>query len=139
MTAETPQTFAIALRVPAWAGPGTSLAVNGRRWDGDLHPGTAASIKREWKTGDTIEYSLERVMRLEPVDAQHPNTVALVDGPLTLFATNSPESHFTRAQLVAARQAGSLWIADSAVAPVTFKAFPDIGNEEYRLYHEIAG
>lgn len=139
VTAETPQTFVIALRVPAWAGPGTSLAINGRRWDGDLHPGTAASVQREWKTGDTIEYSLDRTMRLEPVDSQHANTVALVDGPLTLFGTNSPESRFTRAQLLGARQNGSLWIADSAVAPVTFKGFPDIRHEEYRLYHEVAG
>jgi hypothetical protein len=65
--------------------------------------------------------------------------VALVAGPLTLFGTNSPESRFTRAQLLAARQNGSLWIAGSAVAPVTFKAFPDIRHEEYRLYHEVAG
>lgn len=138
VTGENPRTFAIALRVPAWAGPATSVSVNGRRWQGDLHPGAFASIRREWKSGDTIEYSLDRVRHLEAVDPEHPNTVALLAGPLALFGVNSPESRFTRAQLLASRQSGSSWTVDSATAPVTFKAFPDIRNEEYRLYHEVS-
>lgn len=138
MTAESPQTFTVALRVPAWAGPNTSLSINGRRWDGEVRPGSFASVRREWKNGDTIEYSIDRVQRLESVDPQHPNTVALLAGPLTLFSLNSPESRFTRAQLLAARQKGSKWIAASASAPVAFKAFPDIQNERYRLYHEVS-
>lgn len=138
LRAESPQTFTIALRVPAWAGPGTSVSLNGRRWDGELCPGTFASVRREWKDGDRIEYSIDMVKRLEAVDAQHPNTVALLSGPLALFAINSPESRFTREQLLAANRNGSSWIADSAAAPVTFRAFPDIRHEEYRLCHNLS-
>ncbi len=138
LRAGSPQTFTIALRVPAWAGPGTSVSLNGRRWDGELHPGTFASVRREWKDGDKIEYSIDMVKRLEAVDAQHPNTVALLSGPLALFAINSPESRFTREQLLAANRNGSSWIADSAAAPVTFRAFPDIRHEEYRLCHNLS-
>ena len=135
---ESPQTFTIALRVPAWAGKNTSLSVNGRRWDGEVRPGSFASVRREWKNGDTIEYSIDLVKRLGPVDPQHPNTVALLSGPLALFALNSQESRFTRAQLLAAKQSGSTWMVDSASTPVSFKAFPDIRHERYRLYHNVS-
>ncbi|MFP5228718.1 MAG: beta-L-arabinofuranosidase domain-containing protein [Acidobacteriota bacterium] len=138
VTGESPQTFAIALRVPAWAGAGTSLSINGKRWEGEVHPGTFASIRREWKSGDTIEYSIDRVRRVEAVDEQHPKTVALLAGPLALFGINSSESCFTRAQLMGARQQGASWKVESAAAPVAFRAFPDIQHEDYRLYHEIS-
>lgn len=137
VTAESPQTFPIALRVPAWASPNTRISINGRRWEGELRPGSFASVRREWKTGDTIEYSIDLVKHLEPVDAEHPNTIALMSGPLTLFALNSEGSQFTRAQLLRAKQAGRVWTAESAAAPVSFKSFPEIANEEYRLYHDV--
>lgn len=137
LTGDNPRTFTIALRVPAWAGPATSVSINGSRWQGDLHPGAFARIQREWKSGDTIEYSLDRVQRLESVDPEHPNTVALMAGPLALFALNSQDSRFTRAQLLAAQQSSRSWIAASATTPVSFKAFPDIRHEAYRLYHDV--
>ncbi|HEY6444972.1 MAG TPA: beta-L-arabinofuranosidase domain-containing protein [Acidobacteriaceae bacterium] len=137
LSGDSPRTFTIALRVPAWAGASTSISINGRRWQGDMHPGAFASIRREWKSGDTIEYSIDRVQRLEAVDHEHPNTVALMAGPLALFALNSEDSRFTRAQLLAASQNGSLWTVASATTPVSFKAFPDVRHEEYRLYHEV--
>jgi uncharacterized protein len=138
VTGESPETFVIALRVPAWAGPGTAVSINGRRWEGEVHPGSFASIRREWKSGDTVEYSIDLARRLEPVDAQHPNTVALLSGPLALFGINSPESRFTQAQLLAAQQRGSSWSVASAEAPVSFKAFSDIRHEDYRLYHDVS-
>jgi hypothetical protein len=137
LTGDNPRSFTIALRVPAWAGASTSISINGRRWQGDTHPGAFASIQREWKSGDTIEYTIDRVQRLEAVDHEHPNTVALMAGPLALFALNSEDSRFTRAQLLAASQNGSSWTAASATTPVSFKAFPDIRHEEYRLYHDV--
>ncbi len=97
-------------------------------------------MHREWKGGDVVEYTIERPLRLEAVDTEHPNLVALLFGPLALFAVNSPGSRFTRAQLLqASRQvhAGREWRVASAAAPVAFRAFPDIRDEEYRLYHEV--
>jgi DUF1680 family protein len=138
VAAESPQKFTIALRVPEWAGAGTSVSVNGQRWNTEAHPGSFLRISREWKNGDIVEYSIGMARRLEPVDQQHPNNVALMFGPLTLFALNSPESRFTRSQLLAAELKGSSWMAHSAIAPVTFKAFPDVRHEQYRLYHELA-
>jgi hypothetical protein len=139
--AERPETFAVHLRVPAWAGPGTKIAVNGRAFDADLRPGTFVAVRREWKDGDRIEYHIDMPLRLEAVDPQHAQTRALLAGPVALFAVDSPEGHFTSAQLMAARQksAGSTdWLAESATGTVTFKSFPAIGEEKYRLYHDVA-
>src|SRR6185437_2184735 len=46
--AGTPQTFSVALRIPAWAGPATSVAVNGKR-QASPKPGTLHEIRREWR------------------------------------------------------------------------------------------
>ncbi len=137
---ERPETFAVALRVPAWAGPGTKIAVNGRGFSAELRPGTFASIRREWRDGDRIEYHIEMPLRLEAVDPQHPQVQALLAGPVALFAVGSLDSRFTRAQLLAARQrsAGSAdWLVQSATETVTFRSFPAIGEEKYRLYHDV--
>ncbi len=138
--ADRSETFAVFLRVPAWAGKGTSVSVNGKKAEVEARPGSFARVQREWKDGDRIEYTIDRPLRLEAVDAQHPNTVALLCGPLTLFGINSPDSRFTRAQLLAARQMGQgseQWRAESAVAPVSFQPFVPIRDQRYRLYHEV--
>ncbi len=56
----TPQTFLIGLRIPAWAGAASSLAVNGKRLDGPLTPGTFHRIQRTWNDGDRIELTIDR-------------------------------------------------------------------------------
>jgi DUF1680 family protein len=84
---DKPAKFAVALRVPAWAGPATRVSVNGKRVDGvELRPGTYASVQREWRNGDRIEMEFDMPMTLAPVDAEHKDRVALTRGPLTLFA-----------------------------------------------------
>lgn len=137
---ESPQTFTIFVRVPQWAGRNTSVSINGRRAEHPVQPGSFLPLHREWKDGDTIEYTIDRPVRLEAIDPQRPNIVALLFGPLTLFAINAPRSQFTRAQLLQAAQqgnAGHEWRVQSAAAPVTFRAFPEIRDQQYRLYHEL--
>ena len=138
--ANRPETFAVNLRVPAWAGPATKVAVNGRAYSADLRPGAFAAIRREWKDGDRIEYHVDMPLRLEAVDPQHSQVQALLAGPLALFAVDSLNPRFTRAQLLAAqkRGAGSTdWQVQSATETVTFRSFPAIGREKYRLYHDV--
>jgi uncharacterized protein len=138
--AERPETFVIALRVPAWAGKHTSVSINGRSVSAELQPGAFLPLRREWKNGDRIEYTIDRTLGLEAVDAQHPDTVALLAGPLTLFAINATDSRFTRDHLFAARQlnaSSAQWRVESESAPVTFLPFPAIEDQEYRLYHDL--
>src|SRR5581483_8283095 len=90
VTASRPRDFAVFLRIPEWA-KGARVSVNGMRGNWKAAPGSFAEIRRSWKTGDRIELELPLPVRLEAVDAQHPNQVALVRGPLVLMAlTNLP-------------------------------------------------
>jgi DUF1680 family protein len=97
--------FALSLRIPAWAS-GASLAVNGKREAAAA--GTFARIDRKWKSGDRIELELPMTPRLEAIDAQHPDVVALMVGPQVLFGDQVPG--LTRAKLLAAKKmAPGLW------------------------------
>ena len=141
ISAPRPATFTVHLRVPAWAGTGTSVRVNGRPFSSSLEPGTFAPLKREWKDGDRIEYTLDMPAYLKPVDARNPNIVALMQGPLALFAVNNLQPAYSRAQLLAARQkvaGGSKWIVTGAGGPVTFRPYFAIDQEHYRLYHQLS-
>jgi hypothetical protein len=141
ISAPRPATFTVHLRVPAWAGTGTAVRVNGRPFSTSLQPGTFAALKREWKDGDRIEYTLDMPLYLEPIDARDPNIVALMQGPLALFAVNNLQAVFSRALLLAARQkvaGGSEWIVAGPGGPVAFRPYFTIDQEHYRLYHQLS-
>lgn len=138
---DRPASFVVALRIPEWAGPKTSVAVNGKALSMDLKLGTFLPVERNWKDGDRIEISFDMPPKLEAVDAQHPNTVALLNGPLTLFSTGNLSAKITRAQFLAARQTArgsSDWVVVTETGPITLKAFLAIQDEKYRLYHEVS-
>jgi hypothetical protein len=123
ITASQPVELTLHFRIPAWA-EGTSIAVNGMRQKGLAVPGHFASIRRVWKTGDRVELELPLTIRLESLDPRHPNTVALLRGPLVLMAVkkeqDGPAPKLTRGQLLAARCVSERqWEADTANGPVT--------------------
>jgi DUF1680 family protein len=88
VTASKPEEFAVHLRIPAWAQQPT-IAVNGKAVTDSVERGKFATIRRQWKTGDRIELEIPLRTRLEPIDPWHPSTVALMSGPLVLFALTS--------------------------------------------------
>jgi hypothetical protein len=78
-----PRAFALRFRVPGWT-DGFSVAVNGRDAGVTARPGSWAAIERTWSGGDRIEVRIPLTLRMEPVDAQHPDRVAVVRGPVVL-------------------------------------------------------
>ena len=137
---DRPARFLVALRVPAWAGSETAIRVNGKPSNATVRPGGWAEIERDWKDSDRIEFSLDMPLRLMPIDPQHQNTVALLHGPIALFAVEPGTKTLTRAQLMAAHQAGSAsndWEVASDTGNVSLKPFPAITSEHYRLYHAV--
>ena len=63
LTTDREQRFVVALRIPAWAGKGTTVAVNGKSAEVVLKPGSWAEIDRTWKSGDRVELSLDMPLR----------------------------------------------------------------------------
>jgi DUF1680 family protein len=83
MTIETasPVTFPLRFRVPSWTRD-VRVKVNGADTPVAATPGTWATIARTWTSGDRVEITIPLVMRMEAVDAEHPDRVALVRGPV---------------------------------------------------------
>lgn len=130
-----PAEFAVSLRIPAWA-EGASVAVNGKR-----EPATAGSfarVVRQWKNGDRIELELPLGTRLEAIDSQHPNVVALLVGPLVLFAITETEPQVTRGQLLATKKTGpQKWEVATQAGPLKMLPFTSIGEEQYSTYMRV--
>ena len=140
LKADRDTTFNLRLRIPAWAGAKTVLSINGKRLDTDLTPGHFASVTRTWKNGDRVALEFDIPLTLQAVDPQHSKLVALKHGSLALFAIAPPAAAVPRASLLSARQlsAGSLdWEAKTDAGKLAFKPFQAIGEEQYRLYHEV--
>ena len=140
--ATTPQTFSINLRVPAWA-TGASVRINGKREAQPLEPGTFAAIRRPWRSGDRIELDLPLTMRLQSVDTQHQDTVALLAGPLVLMRPldiTAPASLNRRALLSAQPGSGNTqqWRIGTSSEGIMLRQFADIGRESYSVYQDVS-
>jgi DUF1680 family protein len=139
-----PRIFALKLRIPAWA-TGASVAVNGKRSAAPL-PGTFTSIEREWRSGDRVELDLPLRRRLQAVDAEHSNVVALSSGPLVLMRILDEEPARTAplqrtALLAAERVPGNTrqWTVSHDSKQLQLRAFADIDTQRYSVYQDIAG
>ena len=134
------ESFSVFIRIPQWAGPKTSILVNGKKGDGTPNPGQFARIHRTWKKGDRIEVEFDMPTRLEAVDPQHPNLMAAVRGPLALFAVGEipAKVRANELALVAQVAVGSMnWEAKTASGVISMRPFTAIQDEHYRLYLEV--
>lgn len=133
-----PKDYTISLRIPSWATPNPVLSVNGKRVSDPVNPGTFASVRRTWKDGDRIELELPMPLRLEAVDANHSNLVALLQGPLVLFAIADAQPTFEKNGLLQAKATNNSkgdWLAMSAGgSSVTMRPFMNIDKESYSTY-----
>jgi uncharacterized protein len=130
--------YTLYVRVPSWAGSDLVLSVNGKRVTESVQAGSFAALRRTWKDGDRIELELPMPLRLEVVDANHPNLVALVRGPLVLFAVADSQPTLERNALLQAKQANNAkgdWVANSVDGgSVTMRPFVNIDKESYSAY-----
>jgi DUF1680 family protein len=129
--------FAIRLRIPIWA-EGASIHVNGKALPAPVAVGKFATVRRSWKNGDRIELNLPLKMRLEAVDARHPQTVALLCGPQVLFAITDVPPVVTARQLLAARKSGpQSWQVETSVATMSMLPFTAIADQQYSTYLNV--
>jgi DUF1680 family protein len=128
--------FAVNLRIPAWA-EGASVSVNGKREAASA--GIFARVERQWKDGDRIAVELPLKARLEAVDPQHADTVALLAGPVVLFAVTDGEPKVARAQLLAAKKTGAeSWRVETAGGAMKMLPFTGIEDQQYTTYLRVS-
>ncbi len=138
MSMSHPAEYTVYLRIPAWAEQTPVVSVNGQRIRDSVQPGSFAAIRRTWKSDDRIEMELPMPLRLEAVDAQHPNLVALSRGPLVLCAMQGVRPEFGRAELLRARessgQSGDCVALTTDGTRITMRPFMSLGDESYNTY-----
>jgi uncharacterized protein len=144
-----PLELTIRIRIPAWAAT-THVEVNGRaaevtdteRW---------LALRRTWQPGDTIKLRFDYGLRAVPVDAFHPNRVAMAYGPVVLaqdaswsapFAAPVPWEMNEWDRFLVRRDDGLLFdpvtpgTARMATGP--FRAVYDVPESQpYRVYHDL--
>ena len=78
--------IAVKLRVPGWLhADAATLLVNGQPVSATLTAGTYAEIKRTWRAGDTIQFTMDFqpvLLEANPLVEETVNQVALKCGPL---------------------------------------------------------
>jgi len=141
ISASQPHEHTIYLRIPAWAKPDPVVMVNGRRVTSRVDAGSFAELRNTWKEGDRIQVELPMPLHLEMVDANHPNLVALVQGPLVLMAITDSQPTFDRQALLRAKATKNElgdWTAESiSGGDVTMRPFMKIDKESYSAYVQI--
>jgi len=134
-----PTDLSLNLRIPAWAN-GASISVNGKRSKNPIAAGSFASLQRTWRNGDRVELELPMRMRLESLDPANQDVVALLRGPLVLFAIKKSAERITRQQLLNATRAGDgQWRVNAPGGPIAMLTFAAIQEEQYSTYLKIVG
>jgi hypothetical protein len=135
-----PEVFTVYVRIPEWAGSKTTLSVNGRHTETPVIPGKFLALERSWKDGDRVELEFDMPLRVEAIEDSSPNNVALMHGPVALFAVGNIPGGVTRQQLLAASpQSSQDWAVRTSAGILTLRPFSAIMSEDYRLYLNVAG
>jgi DUF1680 family protein len=106
----TPKSFTLAVRRPSWAGDDFGIRVNGQSIDQPriaalragpaggrdvpidrpaIQPSTYLNLRRTWKSGDTVEITFRKSVRLEPT-LDRKTVTAIMWGPLALASDHGP-------------------------------------------------
>jgi DUF1680 family protein len=159
MRLQSPKELTLALRRPYWVGDGFSVKVNGETVSKDIinpyrdvpesgrpvagrvgvdFSGTYIELKRTWKTGDTVELTLPKTLRLEPTPDSS-QVAAIMWGPLVLAVDLGPERERGRGRdvsrepltipvFVAAEQPVDQWVLSVPNEPGHFR-ITDVGRD----------
>jgi DUF1680 family protein len=141
LSGSQPHEYTVYVRIPGWATPDPTVMVNGKRVANMPQAGTFAAVRNTWKDGDRIEIELPMRLRLEAVDANHPDIVALVQGPLVLMAVGDAQPTFDTQSLLRAKPVGNATgdlLASSADGKhISMRPFMTIDKESYSAYVRI--
>ena len=117
------------------------LRLNGKDLATPARPGTYAAIRRTWSTGDRLELTLPQAFRTEAIDDLHPETVALMRGPVQYVALN-PTAELSKDRL--ALPAGLKQLAPQSFVEnyggtqIVFVPLHQVQNETYTTYFSKA-
>ena len=131
-----PIEFTLMLRIPAWAPSPATIVINNEP-PVKVSPGASATLRTRWHSGDRITLTIPQDFRTEPIDEQHPETVALMRGPVQYVALSPPADLTTnRLRLPASLKqiAPEAFVENYAGRQLIFVPLYQIHNETYTAY-----
>jgi len=141
VTPTHPVSFALYLRIPAWTTRAALVTVNGKPIAMPASPGSYIAIRRAWKAGDRVELTLPQSFRTEAIDDLHPNTVALMRGPVQYVALN-PANDLGKQPLTLPaglkQVAPQAFVENYGSTQVVFVPLYQVRNETYTTYFSKA-
>jgi hypothetical protein len=136
VTSTAPIEFALRMRVPGWMAATPQLRVNGKPVHADLQQGFAI-VRRRWASGDALTCEFPLQFRTEAIDDLHPETVALLRGPLVYVEQNPAEGEAAHASPEALRpEAGTpgAFSSPAGKSTRTYAPFYFVRDEAYTMY-----
>jgi uncharacterized protein len=138
-----PQIWALRLRIPGWLERPARISVNGIAAP-PAKPGSFATLRRRWKSGDVVEMFLPQRFRTEAVDDLHPDVVAVMRGPVMLIAIDPPDGLEKMPLQMdegfsSFEQRAAAWTRNLHGRQIVFVPFYHVKNETYTTYFTRAG
>jgi len=134
----SPIAFTLQLRIPDWLTATPVLRVNGKRIHSEMRQGFAV-VRRTWTGGDSLTLELPQAFRTEAIDELHPETVALLRGPL-VYVEREPDAndpkHVRPDALRPAAGASGAFAAQSGARSRSYVPFYFIRDERYTMYSQ---
>ena len=141
LSLNTPASFTLHLRLPSWLSRPASMGINGKPVALTASKGSFQSIKRTWRNGDRIELTLPQDFRTEAIDDLHPETVALMRGPVQYVAIEGSNERTNGRRLLPSslEQVGrEIYVQNDAGRQTIFVPLRSIVNESYTSYFSKA-
>ena len=139
---EKPAQFPVYLRIPAWAGPRTTVSVNGTRVAMASSPAVSrhrARVAQRRPHRDRIR-DAHRARSRRPAASKTVRARAWAAGAVQRRRYSRPDCAADDLLAMEQISAGSTdWQAKTAAGTLTLRPFPAIGEEHYRLYLNVEG
>jgi DUF1680 family protein len=136
VTCAAPVEFALRMRIPGWMAAKPQLRVNGKPVHANLQQGFAV-VRRRWTSGDSLACEFPMQFRTEAIDDLHPETVALIRGPLVYVEQNPAGGEAAHANPETLRPASGtpgVFSSPAGKADRTYAPFYQVRDETYTMY-----
>jgi DUF1680 family protein len=132
VTAARPVELALNLRIPSWIAKGGFVKINGKKLEAFAEPSSYLTLRRTWKSGDTVELALPMDLHLDRLP-DDPRIAAILYGPIVLAGQLGTEG------LTASKTSGPYGPEGPEGAPVAVPKFRVPGNDQNAWIKPVAG
>ncbi len=130
--------LALSFRVPAWTGGTVAAKVNGRTVVLPQPRKGFITLDRLWHRDDVFTLRFPLPLRLQPIAPESQHLVALMRGPVVLYAKGGPFPAKAENLLAAKREEKAVWLVQSGASRRSMTSFDRLGTDSYTTYHDLA-